>query len=245
MTGLDIIKRAMKLAGALMAGETPTDDEAQDCLTHLNDLLDSWSAQSLTLFAQRRNAFNLTTDTQAYTIGAGGTFNIVRPLWVLSAKVIQDRNATTPIEIPCEVLTVEQWAAIPVKSTKSTFPYSLWYDHAWSAGLGTISVYPIPDNGTAQLVLYTPTPHTAFADLAVTDYTFPPGYAEALRYNLAKRLFVEFGRQADPLVVQMADETLAFVKRANERPALARCGPEFIAIGRRKAGFDWRSGSIR
>jgi hypothetical protein len=64
-------------------------------------------------------------------------------------------------------------------------------------------------------VLYLPTAIGAFANLS-NDYTFPPGYEEAIIYNVAMRLSLEYpacGRLDH--VRQMAQETMAVVKMSN------------------------------
>ena len=53
-----------------------------------------------------------------------------------------------------------------------------------------------------------------FPDL-VTVVELAPGYARALRTNLAVELAPEFGRPPDPVIHQAAKESLADLKRAN------------------------------
>lgn len=216
MTANDLITRTLKTIGVLAAGETAQANDADDAFTALNAMIDSWGTQRLTIYTVARTALNLTASTQSYTIGTGGTFNLARPVWIRAAGVIPDRSAAAAqkTEIPIRVLSLEEWREISIKGTTSTFPSDLYYDKAWAAGLGTIEVWPIPDNSNCQLVLYTPTALTKFAD-RTTDYTFPPGYEEALRYQLALRLAPEFGRQILPDVMMLASESFANIKRAN------------------------------
>jgi len=74
----------------------------------------------------------------------------------------------------------------------------------------------------------------AFADYD-TLYDLPPGYARALRYNLAVELAPEFGRPLDPLVAGLAAESLATIKRANVRTVPVGVDAALIVDA---AGFD-------
>jgi hypothetical protein len=48
-----------------------------------------------------------------------------------------------------------------------------------------------------------------------TVIAFPPGYAEAFRYNLAVRLSAEFGAPLPPAVPAIATDSLARLKTIN------------------------------
>lgn len=242
MTGLDLVSGSLKLLGVLAAGETATGNDAQDALSRLNDMVDAWNLERLFIFTIVRTPKTLGSGTASYTIGTGGSINIVRPLWIDHAGLIIDTSASTPSEIPIEVFTDQRWQGIPQKTLQSGLAQGIFYDHAWSAGLGLVYPWPIPNVGTTQLVLYAPgTAVAAFADLT-TDYTFPPGYKRMLRYNLAVELAPEFGRALDSTVATIAERTIGNVKRANSRPRELRCDP---AVTGRRGAFDIRTGGYR
>ena len=244
MTANDLIERSLRTIGVLASGETATGSDAADSFTILNGMMDSWATQRLTIYHTARTAFNLTASQQDYTIGTGGAFNIVRPLWIVAASIIPDRNASSAqkIELPIQAtMNTTQWQQVAIKGTSSTYPLEFYYDKAWTAGLATISVWPVPSSSTSQLVLYTPTALIKFADLT-TDYTFPPGYEEALRYQLAMRLAPEFGRPIGPEVAALAQDTFGNVKRANGTTETLRLDPALSAHGGR---YDWRTDQYR
>lgn len=244
MTANDLIERSLKTIGVLASGETASGADASDAFTILNNMVDTWATQRLTIFTTARTAFNLTSSVQDYTIGTGGTFNIVRPLWIVAASIIPDRNASADqkVELPISAaMNIRQWQDVAIKGTTSTFPTEFFYDKNWTAGLATISVWPIPRNSDCQLVLYTPTALSQFAD-RTTNYTFPPGYEEAMRYQLALRLAPEFGRQLPPEVVLLADETLGNVKRTNVNDEELSTDVALMAHGGR---YDWRTDRYR
>lgn len=215
-TGEDLIVAALRTIGALGAGETPDGDQTADALDRLNDLIDAWGTQRLTIYALTRTTKTLTASTATYTIGTGGAINIVRPVWIQNAGLILDTTATVPVEVPIDLFTDDEWAALPAKTLTSPLVSGIYYDHGWASGLATISVYPIPTVGTTQLVLYCPTALTSMA--LATGYAFPPGYARLLRYGLAFELAEEWGLTANVDRVEAKyREAMADVKRANTR----------------------------
>ena len=62
--------------------------------------------------------------------------------------------------------------------------------------------------------VYTLTPVAAMTSLTQV-YILPPGYARALRLNLAIELAEDFGVTVSPLLMEQAKDALSDVKRAN------------------------------
>lgn len=212
-TALTLITRSMVLIGSLEEGETPSGSEAADAFITLNDLISELGLENLTVYTTPRALYGLTANVQSYTIGPGGTFNQARPISITTAGIITSTGGQD-IEIPIDVLTLDQWQRIQVKSVASGLPVSCYYDKGFASGLATITLYPVPNASGLSIALYTPTALTAFAALG-TSYTFPPGYEKMLRYNLAVELCPEFGRQLDPVVAALAESSKGNVKRAN------------------------------
>jgi hypothetical protein len=71
-TPLKLITRALRDVGAGAAGETPAPEDIQDCFDTLNDMLDSWSNESLMVYAVQEVIHELTANQYIYTIGPGG-----------------------------------------------------------------------------------------------------------------------------------------------------------------------------
>ena len=88
MNALQIISAAMRNTNALASGETPTSAEAQDSLSLLNQMMDSWSAERLMVFTINIQQFVLIPGQQTYTLGTGGDFNYPRPAQIDRASVI-------------------------------------------------------------------------------------------------------------------------------------------------------------
>ena len=215
MTGNDLIASAMRVIGALASGETPTGAEAADALLVLNQMLDSWTAERLTVFTITIGEFTLIPGTQVYTMGTGGLFNVPRPAKIDRASIVSLNNPAQPLELPIQLYTDGDWQQVPLKIVNSTLPQGVYDDGAYP--LRNLSFWPIPTVANKTRI-YSWTALTQFPDL-VTDILFPPGYPEALRYNLAMRLIAEMPGNFNPLMAQMAGgfavESLARIKSIN------------------------------
>ena len=95
MTANELITRALKTVGVLASGETASSDDVADALVVLNNMVDTWATERLTIYTVARTAFDLSASTQDYTIGTGGTFNIPRPQWIVAASIITDKDAAS------------------------------------------------------------------------------------------------------------------------------------------------------
>lgn len=72
-TPFDIISGALKDIGALEAGETPSNDSAQDALVMLNGIVDQWSNEEMMVFNMTEIIFNVNPGQIQYTIGPTAT----------------------------------------------------------------------------------------------------------------------------------------------------------------------------
>jgi len=219
MTAEELIESSLRLIGALAPGETPSGSEGTDALFVLNQMLDSWNAESLSIFTISRSVFDFIANQQAYTYGVGGDFNAARPAKIDHCSVLYLSNPSQPLELPLQMLTDEQWSQIPVKAVYSTIPLQVWDDGGYP--LRTLSFWPIP-SAANQFCSYAWTALTEFTDLA-TDNDYPPGYAKALRYNLAVDLAPEWGVELPPVVAAQAVSSKAILKSMNIGPIDIRC----------------------
>ena len=213
----DFAAASLRLLNVIQAGEDPSAEDGEQAFDVLNRWVDWLGTQRQSIYFLARTTRTLTSGTATYTIGSGGVINIARPIWIDRAGLIIDTTAATPSEVPITVLTDDEYAAWSQKTLQSSLAGAIWYDHNWSAGLGLIYVLPIPSVSTTQLVLYTPTALTEFADQS-TDYTFPPGYERAIVFNLAQELTAYYPAATPPQnLARLASTSLQDVKRANYR----------------------------
>ena len=121
MTARDLITAALRRLGVVGAGETPQADDVTDALDRLNDLVDAWGTERLTIYQTVRSTWALTPNVATYTIGPSGDCNIARPVWVEDLR-FQDTSQSPTLEMPLSPLTTDAWAAVPQKGLTSTYP---------------------------------------------------------------------------------------------------------------------------
>lgn len=215
MNALSLISSSLRLIGALASGEVPTANEAQDSLMVLNQMLDSWNAERLMVFTITIAQFNLTPNTATYTYGTGGMLNGPRPAKIDRISIVSLTNASQPLELPIDYYTDWDWQQVPVKIIDTTLPQAVYDDGQFP--FRNLTFWPIP-TVPVQTRIYGWTALGQYPDLQ-TDLTFPPGYSEAMRYNLAMRLIAEFPGAYNPVMVQtagaLAVDTLARVRSIN------------------------------
>lgn len=217
MTVADLLTATLKLIGVIAKSEVPSADEYADSMARLQDMIDSWMAERLAIFTVKRSVFTLVSGQQEYTIGPGADFNIARPMWIQDAGIISNTNPQQPLELPMTILSDDDYASVSIKNVATSLSWYIYYNYDFDVnGRGKVWFWPIPNVSTLQVALYVPTPLTQVTGL--TDVLhFPPGFAEAVRYNLAVRLCPEMGKPLDPIVGALAIEGFARVERSNKR----------------------------
>jgi len=217
-TWSDVIRRSLRLTKVLASGETPDAAMQADALEALNDMLDAWRSESLMVHSLRTESFAL-TGAASYTIGTGGTFNTSRPVKI-EAAYWRDGD----IDYPIRIAPALSFAGIADKTTES-HPDWLYYEPA--SPLGTIFLHPIPTTGTLKLVTWTP---LAQVTSVAADVELPPGYREAITYQLAMRIGPEYGMPVAPEIAAIGAAAKKDIKRTNFRTPIMSTG---LTTGRR------------
>jgi hypothetical protein len=234
------------LIDSLASGEQPSGAESSDALVILNQMLDAFQAERTMIFSVQRftqdvsaNPFFLTAGQQRYTLGTGGNFNIPRPARISRYAILSLLNPAQPLELPLEELTPEGWAGkIPVKNIQSSLPQYVFDDQGFPSR--NLDYWCVP-NIQVQAVFYVWVALTTFPDLS-TDITFPPGYLEMLRYNLAIRLAPEWtGGPANPAVMMIAKESKARVESLNIPLIESHCELAIVGTAGKRRVYNWLS----
>ena len=205
-TALKLIGGAMRLFGGVSSGEEPTPEEASDALGILNDLLEGWSLEGLSVWGSSNQTFNVSAGVATYTIGVGGTFNTNRPVNIFDAYY-----NWSGVDFPVEIIDQIRYNNIKLKTQQQQLIKQLLYVN--ENPLGVITVWPVPSTSSA-LTLSCGRILTQVPDLA-TQLAYPPGYAKALRYALAVDLAPEFGKEVSSSVLGIAKTTKGAIKVAN------------------------------
>src|SRR6185437_2153429 len=88
-----------------------------------------------------------------------------------------------PVEVPLAMFTVDEWQTeIPVKVVDSSFPQICYDDGGFP--FRKLNFWPIPTVQPNSVRIYSWQALSQPASLQTT-IAFPPGYAEAFRFNLA------------------------------------------------------------
>ncbi len=227
-TAQDIIQDALEMIGVYSPGDAISSADASRALTVLNDMLDSWSNESLSCYNILEQSGTFVPGQSAYTIGPGGNINATRPLKIQndtgSAYILDVNNNKYMID----VVDRKMWNMKTTAVANSDLPELLFYDMQFP--LGIINVWPTPSIG-----------YTFYFDsfLQLVDFSgltsvanLPPGYMRAIKANLAAELLPYFrDAQINPLIAIRAMESKGNIKRTNMKTQIAVFDPELVARG--------------
>ena len=236
-TVLDLITGSLRLLGVLASGESPSASEAQDALSALNNLLDTWKNDSLLVYTTSSSPYSLVGGKKSYTFGTGGDWNAERPV-VIDSMFLQYTGTTggpSPLNLPMAALTQDQYNAIIVPNTPSPIPTAFYDDGGFP--LRTVSFWPVPTTNY-QVNVWTWQLIDGFA--AITDLiNLPPGYERMMRFNLAIELAPEYGKEASPTIAAGALDSKLSIKRINSKTLFMSCD---AAVTRQPSGFNYLIG---
>lgn len=219
MTVLDLIKMAMLTIGVLADGEAPSASQLQDAIMTLNFLLDTWSTEKLYIYSITQDVFNLVGGQQVYQMGTGAPdVNSPRPIFIETMSVRIYPGSPQQIDIPLAIFDIDQWARISVKTTQSVFPTRVWPDFQFP--YAKLNMWPIPTQNN-QIYMTSYKPLTSLP-LSSTSFSMPPGFSEAVMYNLAIRLCPMYGKSASSEVLGLAQSSKARLKISLSKTMLMR-----------------------
>lgn len=229
LSATDFIKSALRLVGALRSGLNLQNDELNDCKLVLNSMLDAFSIEKITIPAttvqkldQNQVALTLKANQQSYKLGnvtGNEDFLLTRPSRVERVSVLYSASQQTPAEEEMDMYDDVQWQGISNKNVTSLLPQVCFVDSSMAVFPDMVlNFWPIPTQAN-PVVLYLWGLLQQFSDLT-SQFLFPPGYAEMLRYQLAIRLAAEFpcDLQKFELVKELALQAKTRVAGINVRP---------------------------
>jgi len=214
-TATTIINRAGRMLGLGEPNAALNTDVAADFLVGLNAMLESWQNDKLLSYDVREDSATMVAAQEAYTVGTGGSFNIPRPTMIESLFC-----RVSGIDYPMTELTPENFAKIATKeATSAEIPTHYKYDGGYT--LATITVWPSPSAAnTIRLRSYRIIAAYAAGSDAIS---LPPGYEEAMAFNLAVAMLPEYPQvgAAIQLVMKQAASSKRLIKRVNSKPIIA------------------------
>jgi hypothetical protein len=205
-TALDLINAAGRLIGELRAGRTFSDAENTDMLGALNQMLGEWSEEQFAIYQISRDQLTL-TGLETYTMGPGGTLATTRPTRITAASAQTTAGTSNDVAI----VDANAWSARVYDIAETgLFVELLFPDYAFP--LVTLRTWPRPPTGS--LILYSFKPLTEFATLSSVA-SFPPGYEEAVVYNLATLIAPQFNKRPTEDVINIADRSRLAISKTN------------------------------
>jgi hypothetical protein len=130
VTVSQLITAALQDLRVLQVGETVSANDATFALDRLNDWVNSLANEGLTVYAQARTLWTIST-AASYTIGVGGVINCARPTGPMDITNIgfQDTSVSPTIEYNLgPVLTEDAYAGIAQKALTSVYPQAAYYN---------------------------------------------------------------------------------------------------------------------
>lgn len=210
----DLLEEALIEVGVLAESETISGSAASRGLTKLNGIVEQWSTDGCLIFSEVREELTFVAGQAAYTVGPAGNLNTVRPQVITQVGLIDVvSNPTNSLEIPLEIINVQKYSEISIKSTQSTLPYYVYVNDTFPSV--TLTFFPVPSN-TNKAAIYSLKPLTNFTSVNET-VSLPVGYRKALVYNLACEWAESYGKTASPMVQKIAADSKAGIARMNHR----------------------------
>ena len=208
------INRALRLIGMLAEGETPSAATAQDSLMALNQMIDSWNTERLSVFSTIDQIINWPVGSINETLGPSGSLvrlngTAQRPVLVDDSTYFKDPG--TGVSYGVKLINQQQYNGIAVKTVTSTFPQVMFVNMTYPDV--DLFIYPRPTR-LLEWHFISVEQLTQPANLS-TDILFPPGYLRAFTYNLACEIAPEFGVEPSPQVKRIAMYSKRNLKRIN------------------------------
>lgn len=208
-TAAELINGSLRLLGVLAEGEEPSVAVMQDSIMAMNQMIQSWDTERLSVFSTQDQIFTWPAYTMSRTIGPTGDFVGNRPIEIDDATYFKDPSSGLSFGV--KLINQQQYDGIAFKTVTSTYPQVMWVNNTFPDM--ELTVYPVPIKALEWHIISVET-LTEVSSVA-TDMYFPPGYLRAFRYNLACELAPEFGVEPSPQVQRIAMSSKRNIKRIN------------------------------
>ena len=208
-TANDQIVGALRVLGILAEGETPSAATAQDALMALNQMIDSWNTERLSVFNTQDQTYLWTPGLKTQTLGPSGDFVGNRPIMIDDATYFRD--PANGISFGIKLINQQQYDGIAVKTVTSTYPQVMWINMEYPNI--TMTIYPVPTK-VLEWHFISVEELMSVPSLS-TNILMPPGYLRAFKYNLACEFATEFGIEPPANVARIAMTSKRNLKRIN------------------------------
>lgn len=193
-----LIAGALRIAGAVQQGESPTSTQVIEASEALNMLVKSWQPDGLQLWVTKEYTLTLTASTASYTV------NTPKLLRVIQAY---NHNTTSNVDIPMRIITRDEYNRLGNKTSTGTPIQLLAIPNRTDT---TIKVFPVPDStaaSTQQIIMVYQKPFDDF-DSSTDEPEFPSEWFAALKFALAAQLAPEYGMEINERKELLAEAAL-------------------------------------
>lgn len=197
VTAQDHIQQAFRKCGQMRSGYTLPPELLTDGLNEWGTLFDSWAAErtmgfSIPDYVYAVNGPGSQNSGNGYLVGptahtAGGTYDFQgpRPESIVRANCVMTSVGPQPVYIPMRPIGLEEWANLAIRQIPAIDVTSLYYYDPQFPN-GVLNVFPPLIGNSIELFSWQPL--AVPANLG-TGYSAPPGYQDAVVWNLAERVW--------------------------------------------------------
>lgn len=208
-TAGDIINGSLRLLGVLAEGEVPSAETSKDALFAMNQMIESWNTERLSVFSTQDQVFTWPAGQLSRTMGPSGDFVGNRPILLDDATYFKDPG--TGVSYGIKFINQQQYDGIAVKTVTSTYPQVIFVNMTYP----DIEMFIYPRPTRALEWHFISVEELSRPATLATELHFPPGYLRAFRYNLACEIAPEFGMEPSPQVKRIAMTAKRDLKRIN------------------------------
>lgn len=234
----DLINEALGHLG-VYTGDALSAADMQSAFTTFLLLMDGWAAEPLTIF-ERGEALTFTTiaGEASYSLGVTSSNpSAPQPLWSVSAlpanyDAITQGPAGTGLELPVKVAGEYEYVHLPLKGLQSSILEKCWIQTQASSHV--LNFWPTP-SAAIPINLYTSQRIPAFSAIS-NSFTLPPGYMEALVFELAAKLSAKFGASLPEWLPTALSDAKSKIKAANWPALESRCDRDLVRRSARLGG---------
>jgi hypothetical protein len=208
------INRALRLLGVLAEGETSSASVMQDSLMAMNQMIDSWNTERLSVFSTIDQIVEWPVGSINATLGPSGSLvrlngTAIRPILVDDATYFRDPQ--TNVSYGIKLINQQQYDGIAVKTVTSTYPQVMFINMTYP----DIDIYLYPKPTRLLEFHFISVEELSQPATLATILAFPPSYLRAFTYNLAMEIAPEFGVEPSDQVKRIAMTSKRNLKRIN------------------------------
>lgn len=209
----NLIRRAYRQVGIIAANEDISSEDLEIARSALSSLMDSWSTNPNIIWEGTPVTVTINTNDSEITLAS-------RPVRILDI-IYRINTVVFPMR------QIDQQTFYRVSVPQAGLPSS-WM---WNGG----KVIKFIGRGTGDLQILVQMPLVDISTDVDLDLDFPPGYENAIMYNLALMLCEDFGRQPSQTLFSYANAASDSIISPNYRPTRLNLDSS-LAFGRRSGG---------